>query len=176
MFTNPAKNVKTFGLREDSIVADLGAGTGHFTVALSFVVPRGKVYAVEIQKDFLDKIHSKIKDLNISNIETLRGDIEKKGGTKLKDGILDAVLLSNVLFQIEDKNTLIEEVKRILKPNGSLIVIDWHHTSPLVSKNHKAVPKSKAREIAERKGLLWHKDIDVGEHHYGIIFKNKVKV
>ena len=53
MFTDPVKNLKAFGLREDSIVADLGAGTGYYSVAAGALVPRGKVYAVELQKDFL---------------------------------------------------------------------------------------------------------------------------
>jgi len=173
MFSNPVKNVKTFGLQETDIVVDLGAGTGHYATVMSFFVPRGKVYAVEIQKDFLNKIHSKAKDLNILNLECLLGDIEKKGGTKIKDKAVDAVLASNVLFQARDKDAFLDEAKRILKPKGKFILIDWHHQSSILSKNHKAIPKSKAREMLEEKGLIWYRDIDVGEHHYGIILKNQ---
>ena len=52
MFTDPVKNLKLFGLAEDMIVADLGAGTGFYTLAAARMTPQGKVYAIEIQKDF----------------------------------------------------------------------------------------------------------------------------
>ena len=58
MFSNPVKNLKAFGLREDNIVVDLGAGTGFYSVAAGHMVPRGKVYAIEIIKDFLENIRS----------------------------------------------------------------------------------------------------------------------
>ncbi len=53
MFTDPAKNLRSFGLREDMIVADLGAGTGFYSVLAGGMVPMGRVYAVEVQKDYL---------------------------------------------------------------------------------------------------------------------------
>ena len=62
MFSDPVKNLKALGLREDNIVADLGAGTGYYSVAAGILVPRGKVYAVEVVKDFLDTIKNKIKE------------------------------------------------------------------------------------------------------------------
>src|ERR1035437_7784661 len=107
MFADPIKNLRAFGLREDMIVADLGAGTGFYSVAAAEMVPRGKVYAVEVQKDFLHKIKDKISDAHLGNVETLWGDVEKIGGTKIKDGIVDAVIASNILFQVEDKDKFI---------------------------------------------------------------------
>ena len=56
MFSDPVKNLKQFGLREDMIVADLGAGTGFYSMAVAEMVPKGKVYAIEIQKDFLTTV------------------------------------------------------------------------------------------------------------------------
>lgn len=173
MFVNPIKISKTFGVREDSIVADLGAGTGFYTIALSYLTPKGKVYAIEIQKDFLKKISNKAKAENLLNVECMVGDVEKKGGTKLKDKILDVAVASNLLSQIADKESFFEEVKRILKPEGKFVLIDWSHRSPLISKNHKIIPKEKALEMLDKKGFVWHQDIDAGEHHYGIILKNK---
>ena len=62
MFTDPLKNLKAFGLKEDNIVADLGAGTGFYSVAAGHMVSRGKVYAIEIVKDFLETIKNKVKE------------------------------------------------------------------------------------------------------------------
>ena len=176
MFTDPIKNLKQFGLRDDMLVADLGAGTGFYSIPAAQMVPRGKVYAIEIQRDFLNTIKNKAKDANINNIECLHGNIEKKGGTKLKDGIVDAVIVSNILFQIENKERFIEEVKRILKTEGRVLLIDWLDGLPLIGTDSvKILPKEKAREMFETKGFSFDREIDAGLHHYGMILRKFIK-
>jgi len=118
MFTNPVKNLKMFGLGENMIVADLGAGSGFYAIPAAGMVPNGKVYAIEIQKDFLTTIKNKATESHLDNIDYLLGDIEKIGGTKLKDNIVDAVIASNILFQVEDKNKFIEEIKGLSANNN----------------------------------------------------------
>lgn len=167
MFTDPVKNLKAFGLREDNIVADLGAGTGYYSLAAGTLVPRGKVYAVEVQKDFLDTIKSKIKEAHLNNIETLWGNVEKLGGTKIGDGIADAVIASNILFQVEDKDGFIEELKRILKQKGRVLLIDWSESS--IIKGTNIISKDKARVMFEQKGFVLEREIDAGAYHYGMI-------
>ncbi len=168
MFTNPIKNLRAFGLREDNIIADLGAGTGFYSVAAGRLVPYGKVYAVEIVKDFLATIKEKVKEVRLNNVEILWGDISKNGGTNIGDKVVDAVIVSNILFQVEDKNRFIEEIKRILKPKGRVLLIDWLE-SPIMGAR-TIVPKNKAREIFEKKGFVWQRDINTGAYHYGMIF------
>ena len=125
MFTDPVKNLKAFGLREDNIVADLGAGTGFYTIAAAKILNQGKVYAIEITKDYLVTIKNKVKELSLQNVEIVWGNVEKIGGTHIGDGIIDAVIVSNVFFQVEDKNNFVEEIKRILKKGGRVLFIDW---------------------------------------------------
>jgi len=168
MFTDPIKNLRALGLHENHIVADLGAGTGFYSVAAGKMVPHGKVYAVEIVKDFLETIKNKVKEARLNNVEILWGNIEKIGGTKIGDNIVNVVIASNVFFLIEDRNKFIEEVKRILKPQGRLLLIDWSADSAVVGLK-KAVPKNKAREMFERKGFTFEREINAGAHHYGMI-------
>ena len=59
MFSDPIKNLNQLRIRENMIVADLGAGTGFYSIAAAQIVPNGKVYAIEIQKDFLNTIRNK---------------------------------------------------------------------------------------------------------------------
>jgi len=68
MFTDPVKNLRAFGIREDAVVADLGAGTGFYSVAAGHMAPKGKVYAVEIVKDFLMTIKNKVRDARLNNV------------------------------------------------------------------------------------------------------------
>ncbi len=167
MFSDPVKNLKTLALRESDIVADLGAGTGFYSVAAGKIVSSGKVYAVELQKDFIATIKHKAKEAHLSNVECFWGNIEKIGGTKIKDGVVDVVIASNILFQVEDKIIFIEEVKRILKRGGRVLLVDWADSSGLGLL--QPVPKTKAREMFEKKGFVFERDIDAGAHHYGMI-------
>ena len=172
MFADPIKNLRAFDLRENMIVADLGAGSGFYTLPVAKMVPMGKVYAIEIQKDFLIAIKNKGMEAHLNNIEYLLGDIEKIGGTKIKDNIIDAVIASNILFQVEDKEKFIEEAKRILKPEGKLLLVDWSDSSSIIGPSFgKIFSKDEARKIFEKKGFTWYRDIDAGVHHYGMIFQ-----
>ena len=168
MFTDPVKNLKAFGLKENAIVADLGAGTGFYAVLAGKMVPRGKVYAVEISKDYLSLIKHKANEAHVHNIEIIQGDVEKRGGTKIKDGIADDVIASNVLFQVADRDNFLFEINRILKPKGRVLLIDWSE-SPLVHAG-RTISKNKAREIFEKKGFTYDREINAGSHHYGMIF------
>lgn len=172
MFSDPLSNLRQLGLHENMIVADLGAGTGFYAVAAGRLVPQGKVYAVEVQKELLGTIQQKVKSEKVNNVECLWGNIEKKGGTKIGDRIVDAVIASNVLFQTEDRDGFIQEIKRILKPGGRVLLIDWSDASSSLGPTFKTiVPKASAREMFMKADLNWERDIDAGAHHYGMIFR-----
>lgn len=159
------------GLRENDVVADLGAGTGHYSLAAGALVSNGKVYAVELQKDFIETIKVKVRDARLSNVEILWGNVEKIGGTKIGSDVADAVIASNILFQVEDKENFILEIKRILKPAGRVLLIDWSEASIMGAGSAKIISKTKALEMFQKKGFILEREIDAGEHHYGMILR-----
>jgi ubiquinone/menaquinone biosynthesis C-methylase UbiE len=173
MFTKPEKCIVQLNLREGMKVADFGAGAGFYTRALSNCVGNtGKVYAIEIQKDLIKKLESEIKDWKASNIDCIWGDVEKKGGTKIADHILDAVVVSNLLFQVEDILGLVDEVKRVLKNGGHVLLIDWESKEDVNLLPRNFVTEDKAKEFFQSRGFKFVENISVGPHHYGIIFKH----
>jgi ubiquinone/menaquinone biosynthesis C-methylase UbiE len=167
MFSNPIKNLKALGLRENNIVADLGAGTGFYSIAAGAIVVKGKVYAIELQKDYLTTIKNKVADAHLKNVEIIWGNVEKLGGTKIHDDTVDAIIASNILFQVEDKEKFIEETKRILKSKGKVLLIDWTESAIMGSKS--VISKDKALLMFEKKGFLLERNIDAGDYHYGMI-------
>lgn len=171
-FTNPIANINELGVFEGQIVVDLGAGTGAYTIPLAERVGEsGRVYAVEVQKDFLTNIKNAATERGFKNVEVIWGDIERLGGTKIKDEIADAAVVSNVLFQAEDKGGLIREVKRVLKPQGKLLLVDWKDSfGNLGPASDAVVPVNIAEELVEREGFVVKKAFDAGEHHYGLVF------
>ncbi len=170
MFADPIKNLRALGLPDTAIVADLGAGSGFYTIAAATMVLQGKVYAVELEKDFLPTIKNKAKDAGLKNVECFWGDVERIGGTKIGDSIVDVVIASNILFQLEQKEKFVAEANRILKPGGRLLLVDWSEGTPL---QKTIVPKEKAKELFTAKGFTFDRDIPAGDHHYGMIFRKK---
>jgi len=173
MFTNPAQNILHLGLKEGMRVADFGAGTGAYSKAVSPKVGyTGKVYAIEVQKDLVKKLESELKHWGLSNVECIWGDIERRGGTKIADHLMDRVIISNVLFQAEDKLGLIDETRRILKKDGEVLLIDWSESfGGMGPTSQNIVTEAMAREMFEKRGFKFGEKISTSAHHYGIIFK-----
>jgi len=172
IFTDPLTNLKQFGLRPTDNVADLGAGSGAYTIPAAQMVREGKVYAIEIQKDLLLRIKDEASKAFLSNVETIWGDIELVGGTKLKDGIIDAVIISSVLFQAENKISLVQEASRILKLDGRVLLIDWNNSfGGIGPRSDMIISADAAKILFENAGLKFEKEIHIDEYHYGLIFK-----
>jgi ubiquinone/menaquinone biosynthesis C-methylase UbiE len=172
MFSDPAKNVRELGIDLGMKVVDLGAGSGFYTIeAAKLVGSGGRVYAVDVMQDLLAKLKNSAALAGLRNIEVVWGNIEKIGGTKLREGVADRAILSNTLFQIAqgDRDNLALETKRLLKPGGKLMVIDWEPGSPMTPKT--VVPRMLAEGIFQKTGFTLEKTFDAGDHHYGIVFK-----
>ncbi len=171
-FSDPKSNVLQMGLREGMKVADIGAGTGHLTVSASHVVgDSGRVYAIDVQEEVLKHLKETLRRGHLFNVETIWGNVEKKGGTKLREESVDGVILSNVLFQLEHKDAAIQEIKRILKPGGKLLVVDWAGSYDGIgpAPDH-VVPEHAAEELFISGGFYKAKDFRAGPHHYAILF------
>lgn len=173
MFTKPEQNILHLGLKEGMRVADFGAGAGFYSIAVSKRVgPTGKVYAIEVQKDLVKKLESEIKHLGISNTECIWGDIENVGGTKIADNTMDVVIISNILFQVEDKLGLIDEARRVLKKGGEVLLVDWSESfGGMGPKPENVITQKSAISLFEKRGFKCIEHISTSIHHYGIIFK-----
>lgn len=173
MFSDPEKNIAQFFLKDGMIVADFGAGTGAYAVAAAKRVgERGRVYAIDVQKELLPSVKTAAAKAGLSNIEILWGDIEELYGTKMADKSADAAIISNVLFQSGNKSGLLNEAGRILKGGGMLLLVDWVDSfGGLGPHSDHVIKKNDARRMLEDAGFAYERDIDAGEHHYGMVFR-----
>ncbi len=172
MFSDPAVNISRLGLTDGMKVIDFGAGSGFYTLEAARRVGRnGRVFSVDVQKDLLERIRSTGKSQDLNNIEVIWGNIEKIGGTKIRDGLVDRAIVSNVLFQVEKPDELALEVKRVLKSDGKVLVIDWSDVSSLGPK----IPfsSSKAQILFEKSGFKLDQSFGAGDHHYGLVFSKQ---
>jgi len=171
-FIDPAAVIPYFELRPDMQVADFGCGIGAYSIPMSrSIMPNGRVYAIEVQKDLLATLKNAITENHLGNVELLWGDIESAGGTKIADRVVDLVLLSNVLFQTSDKGYKTAlEAKRVLKSGGRVVIIDWTESFGNMGPHpDQVVTQEMARKTFETAGFQFVKDFPAGDNHYGII-------
>ncbi len=174
MFSDPTKNIEQFHIDPGMTVADLGSGTGFYTFVLAQAVgPSGKVYSVDVQKELLNKLKNEATNRGLSNVETIWGDLDEIRGTTLRDFSVDRAIVVNTLFQLEKPENFVAEVKRILNPkNGKILIIDWVDSFGGIGPTQSMIMKPDvARTLFESSGFKFDRDIDAGDHHYGMIFK-----
>jgi len=172
MFSVPEKNIEDLKLAKNQIVADFGAGSGAYTLAAAKALRgTGNVYAIDVQKDLLTRLEKSCREAHLGNVSFVWGNIEEMGGTKLRDLSVDVVIVSNVLFQTPNKKTVLEEAKRILRPGGVLLFIDWSGSFNSMGPTPEQVfPELKARELIESLGFSFDRMMNAGNYHYGFVF------
>jgi ubiquinone/menaquinone biosynthesis C-methylase UbiE len=173
MFMDPARMLAACNIQVTDTVADFGAGSGFMARALADIATQGNVFAIEINRDLLARVIHEIQEKQIKNIQPLWGDIEIPGGSKLADRSVDMVVMSNVLFQLDDKVGCIKEANRVLKPGGRVLIVDWTESfGGLGPAPYHVFEKRTAEEILTSNGFTKVSDtLPAGEHHYAILFK-----
>ena len=112
--------LERLALRPGVRVADVGAGTGYFALPIArAVLPGGRVFAVDAQKEMLELLRGKIGELAI---DLVHGTADR---TTLPDASVDLVLLANVWHEIDDTKKALTETLRILRPEGRVAILDW---------------------------------------------------
>lgn len=175
MFADPRHNIEQLGISDGTIVADFGSGSGFYSLEAGLAVaPTGKVYSIDVQRELLERIKKEAKEHHIHNIEIVVGDLEKLGGSKLREGSCDVVIASNILFMIGDKKNFLLEARRVLKPKGRLLVIDWAASFSQMGPHLTHVfYKDDAMKLGKELGFTFDREIHTGAQHYGIIFRKQ---
>jgi len=172
-FSDPKKIIEQLDIIGGHHIADVGAGSGAYTLALAENFKNNndtKIFAIDIQKDLLSRIESLAKDRGLKSVHGIWGDIETPEGTRLRKSSIDLAIIANTLFQVEHKKGLIQEVRRILKPEGKLVIIDWSESFGSIGpKKDHVITESVAKNICEEAQFIFRKKIEAGEHHYAFI-------
>jgi ubiquinone/menaquinone biosynthesis C-methylase UbiE len=171
---DPDKVLLAGGVTEGIVVADFGCGTlGHYIFPAAHMVgATGKVYAVDILKSVLESIESRIKLEAVGNVVVVRGDLEREHGVPLADGIIDVGLLVNNLFMTKQLDALISECARMLKPGGTMVIVDWKTAGSAFGPDPASrVDPEAAKRHAVAAGLTLAKEFSPGKYHYGFVFR-----
>jgi len=167
-FLNPSEILKQLKLKEGMVAADFGSGSGGWVIPLARILEEGKVYAIDILEEPLSALKSRARLENLFNIDIIQSDVEAARGSKLSDSSCDLVLMTNLLFECDNKKIVLEEGKRVLKPGGKILVVDWSKDNPLTPEV-EWVSVEEIKKIAKELSLKIEKEFEAGLYHWGLI-------
>lgn len=165
-FLNPSEVLKNLKLKPDMVAADFGCGSGGWVLPLAKILEDGQVFAIDLLEEPLSALRSKAKTEKINNIMTIKSDVEKI--SRMGSSSCDLVLMTNLLFQCEDKKAVLEEGKRIMKKGAKLLVVDWKNDSAL-GPSETRVSADEIKKAAEESGFEIASEFEASSFHWGLI-------
>jgi ubiquinone/menaquinone biosynthesis C-methylase UbiE len=133
-------------INASSVVADLGAGSGYYTFRIAPKVPQGKVYAVEIQDEAIAYLQRRSKELGFDNVVTVKGE---EASPNLPENSIDLLIMVDVYHELEYPQEMLAEIRKALKPDGKLLLIEYRGEDPEVAIKplHKMTVKQAEKEL-----------------------------
>jgi ubiquinone/menaquinone biosynthesis C-methylase UbiE len=165
----PESALDQMGVRTGMTVADIGAGTGYFSIRLARRVgPAGRVYANDVQPEMLDLIRRKCEKLNIANIQTVLGS---EADPKLPPGKMDLILMVDVYHEFSQPQRMLEAIRTALKPDGRLVQLEYRKEDPTIPirPDHKMSIAEVKTEV-EAEGFKLEKVLDTLPRQHLFIF------
>ncbi len=171
---NPENVLKNSGLNKGMTFMDIGCGEGFFSIlAAQIVGETGTVYAVDTDERGIQKLNAKAKQQNLNNIKTTVGPAEK---TVFCKECADLVFYSMVLHDFKDPAQVLWNAKKMLKPTGSLLNLDWKKTHmPFGPPFEIRFSEQDAQGLLKMAGFAVINVKDVGPYHYIIDAKPSTK-
>jgi ubiquinone/menaquinone biosynthesis C-methylase UbiE len=152
-----------------STVADLGAGSGYFTVRLARAVgAMGKVYAVDIQPGMLDLLQNAVAREKLSNVVPVLSAVNDP---KLPAASLDLVLMVDVYHEFSQPQAMLQRIREALKPGGRLVLLEYRAEDPDVPilREHK-MTKAQVKLEVEHEGFTQQRVYDDLPRQHLIVF------
>ena len=122
--------LKALNVRPGQTVADIGCGNGFYTLKLAPLVGRrGKVVAVDIQREMLELLKERAEAENVKNIQTVLGTVVDP---KLPEASIDLVLLVDVYHEFSHPEQMLAAIRKSLKPGGRVALVEFRAEDPAV--------------------------------------------
>ncbi len=122
-YQKPDEVLKALALKPGEVVADIGAGSGYFTVRFARAVgDAGRVYAVDVSPDMIRHLNRRLREAGLRNVVTV---LSEPDDPLLPDASVDRFVIVDTWHHIEDQPKYLGLLKRMLKPGGQVVHIDF---------------------------------------------------
>src|ERR1017187_9439412 len=114
--------IEKMDLSLNSVVADIGAGTGYYTFKIAEKVPYGKVYAVEIQDELIRYLNTRKMETGSTNVVVIKGDSESPN---LPESSLDLAIMVDVYHELQYPKEMLQYISNALKNDGKILLLEY---------------------------------------------------
>jgi SAM-dependent methyltransferase len=163
----PHEVIQALALKPDAIVADIGAGTGYFSVRFAHMLPKGRVYGVDIEPDMVKYLADRAKREGLGNMTAIAG---LPGDPRLPEKA-NLVVLVDAYHHVEDRERYFRNLLKSLKPGGRVAVIDFRMDSPVGPPQRARIAPERVKEELERAGYALAQEHDFLPHQYFLVFR-----
>jgi len=167
---HPKIDLESIGLRSGMVFMDIGCGDGFFTILAAQIVGKtGKIYAVDTDASAIERLKHKADKKGLTNIKAV---VAKAEETVFCDECADIVFYSIVLHDFHDPAKVLLNAKRMLKPDGKLVDLDWKkkrttHGPPVRIR----FSEEQAQALIKNAGFDIESVRDAGRDHYIVVAK-----
>ncbi len=165
----PVEVVDALALQPGLDLADIGAGSGYFSVPLAKrVAPNGKLYAVDVQQDLLDHLAERSKSEALPNLVPVLGKFDDPA---LADASVDLIFICDVVHHIENRPAYYAKLAQALRPDGRLAIVDFYkRDQPVGPSMEMKIAKSAMIAELEQAGFRLSGQHDFLPYQYFLIF------
>jgi FkbM family methyltransferase len=161
--------VDSMELAPTDVVADIGAGTGYFTFRMASQVPRGRVFAVDIQPEMLDMMRQRMEKEGVSNVSLVRGETTDP---ELPADSIDAALMVDAYHEFSHPREMMQNLVEALVPGGRVVLIEYRKEDPSVPiKPLHKMSEAQVRKEMEAVGLEWINTKDMLPQQHFLVFQ-----
>ena len=119
---NTKAAIEAIAVPPDAVIADIGAGTGYYSFRLAKKVPKGKVYAIDIEDEMIDMLKKKKAQIKDSVVQVVKSFIKSPN---LPDNSVDLAIMVDVYHELEYPQEMLQALKKALKPKGKILLIEY---------------------------------------------------
>ena len=164
----PHEVIQALALKPDAVVADIGSGTGYFTVRFARMLPNGRVYGVDTEPDMARFLTQRAQREGLKNVVAVLGAPDDPRLTEKAD----LIVFVDVYHHIESRERYFRRLRDHLKPGGRLAVIDFRMESPKGPPKSARVPPGQVRSELQRAGYRLALEHDFLPNQYFLIFQS----
>lgn len=163
----PHQVIQALNLPPDAVVADVGAGTGYFSARLATMLPKGKVYAVDVEPDMVKHLAERAKREGRRNMQAVQG---APADARLPEKV-DLILFVDVHHHIDSREQYFRKLRGYLEPGGRVAIIDFRPDAPMGPPKHTRVSPERVKAELKTAGYILAEEHGFLPNQYFLVFK-----